>query len=197
MEKLFTNIYKKDIWGSSGTGSKFGPDNKWYLKELRGHIDKYGLKTIADIGCGDWEIFKHFIFKNDETYTGLDCVEFLINDLTTKYKTHNINFLSQDVSTNIPSGYDIVILKDVIQHWTDEYIKHVLPKIIKNNKYVYCVNGYKFMRDPTKNDWTKRERDKKYHYHPISIDKDPLNIYKKHVIDIKHRRAKEYILFKD
>ena len=197
MENKFSNIYNKNIWGSSGTGSKFTPDNKWFLEELRKHLTKYKLKNIADLGCGDWAILKNFNFNKYETYTGIDCVDFLINDLNKKYSTKNIKFIHQDISTTIPSGYDIVILKDVIQHWTDDYIETFFPKILANNKYVYCINGYKFTRDPSKNNWTKRVLDKKYQFHPITIEKQPFNKFKHKAIDIKYRRSKEYILFKN
>ena len=197
MENKFTNIYQKNIWGSSGTGSKFTPDNKWFITELRNNIETYKIKKIADLGCGDWEIMKHFNFKDNEKYFGIDCVEFLVNKLNNKYSNHNIKFIHQDISNNIPSGYDIVILKDVIQHWTDEDINKIFSKILQNNKYVYSINGYKFTRDPSKNNWTKRELDKKYSYHPIDINKYPLNQFNDKVIDIKKRRSKEYILFKN
>ena len=195
MENTFTKIYSKNIWGSSGTGSKFTHDNKWFLKELKRHMDEYNLKTIGDIGCGDFEIMSHYELEAGQTYTGLDCVEFLMNDLNTKNIDKNIKFIYQDISNIIPIGYDIIILKDVIQHWTDEDIDLFLPKLLANNKYVYCVNGFKFGRDPTKNNWIKRELDKKYNYHPISIEKAPLDKYKNKIIDIEHRRCKQYILF--
>ena len=196
MEEKFTNIYKKNIWGSSGSGSNFSPDNKWYLELLREHIDKYDLKKIADLGCGDWEIMKHFKFKNKEKYTGMDCVKFLVNNLNKNYGKKNIKFIHNDISRKIPKGYDLIILKDVIQHWSDEQINKVLPEILKNNKYVFSINGYKFTRDPSKNSWKERKLDKRYNYHPIIISKKPLKKYKKFIKNINHRRSKEYILFK-
>ena len=195
MENKFTTIYKKNIWGSSGTGSKFSHDNKFFLKELRRHMDTYNLKTIGDIGCGDFEIMSHYELIGEETYAGIDCVQFLMIELILKNIDKNIKFICQDISKDIPIGYDIIILKDVIQHWTDEDILLFLPQLLANNKYVYCINGFKFGRDPSKNNWTERELDKKYKYHPISIDKAPLDKFKNKIIDIQHRRCKEYILF--
>ena len=173
MENKFTTIYKKNIWGSSGTGSKFSHDNKFFLKELRRHMDTYNLKTIGDIGCGDFEIMSHYELIGEETYAGIDCVQFLMIELILKNIDKNIKFICQDISKDIPIGYDIIILKDVIQHWTDEDILLFLPQLLANNKYV----------------------DKKYKYHPISIDKAPLDKFKNKIIDIQHRRCKEYILF--
>lgn len=195
MKDKFTNIYKKNIWGSSGSGSNFSINNKWFLNELRNIIDKYKIKSIADLGCGDWEIMSHFQFNKDEVYTGIDCVDFLIKKHNKKFKKHNINFVQQDVSLEIPAGYDLVIIKDVIQHWDDKYILDKFPEILKNNKYVYCINGYKFIRDPSKNNWKNRELDKKYNYHPLSFDKKPFTKFKKYRKEIKTRGAKQYILF--
>ena len=197
MTKTFTNIYDKNRWGGgSGSGSKFSADNKWYITQLRNIIDKNKIKTIADLGCGDWEIMKHFTFKDNEKYTGIDCVESVIDANNTKYNNSQISFKQKDISLDIPKGFDLIIIKDVIQHWDDETITPFLDKLLKHNKYVYSVNGYKFMRDKNKNNWVKRVRDKKYSYHPISYDIAPFTQYNKYITDNEVRRAKQYVLLR-
>ena len=196
MEFKFTEIYDKNIWGSSGTGSKFSHNNKWFLNELRIIINKYNIKNILDIGCGDWEIMRHFNFNNDEKYTGIDCVKSVINNNNNKYRNNNINFIQEDISLKEFKNYDLIIIKDVIQHWEDKQILKYFNNIINNNKFIYCINGYKFMRDKSKNGWKKRILDKKYHYHPISFDEHELNYFKQYIIESKTRGAKEYNLFK-
>ena len=195
MDAKFSNIYEKNIWGSgSGSGSNFSHSNKFFLKELRTIIDNNNIKTIADCGCGDWEIMKNFDFKS-EIYDGLDCVDFLIANHNENYSNENISFIHKDVSVDVPSGYDLVILKDVIQHWDDNIILDKFTQILQKNKYVYCINGYKFTRDPTKNDWTNRVLDKKYSYHPIDFNKNQFTQFLPFVVDSKKRGAKEYIFF--
>ena len=122
MDAKFSNIYEKNIWGSSGSGSNFSHANKFFLKELRTILDDNNIKTIADSGCGDFLVMKHFEFNSDEKYEGLDCVDFLIDSHNENYSTDNIGFICQDISVDVPSGYDLVILKDVIQHWDDDII---------------------------------------------------------------------------
>lgn len=195
MENKFNNIYTKNVWGGSGSGSNFSHANKFFLKELRTIIDTNNIKTIADCGCGDFEIMKHFEFKSDEIYEGLDCVDFIIDSHNENYSNDNIGFIYQDISVDVPSGYDLVIIKDVIQHWDDEIILEKFNEILQRNKYVYCINGYKFIRDPTKNDWTTRVLDKKYSYHPLDFNKNPFTQFLPYVVDSKKRAAKEYILF--
>ena len=198
MENTFTEIYDKKKWGtkngkgSSGSGSNNSPDTKWYINLLMKHIQETQSKTICDIGCGDWE-FSKTIDWDKLHYTGIDCVKSVIEDNTSKYSTDNIKFIHAEAG-QIPQGFDFVILKDVIQHWSDDKIKEILPDIIKNNKYVFLANGYMFGRDKTKNNWTDRILDKTYHYHPIDVSKRPLSDIDLNIQDIQHRRYKEFIL---
>jgi len=200
MEAKFNKVYSTHTWGrGSGPGSKFTADNKWFLNELRTIIDNNPIKTICDAGCGDWEIMKHMEWKEDERYVGTDVVGTEVEKLQHNYETDNITFKQQDISTDVPSGYDLVIIKDVIQHWDDDIIVPFLRELIQNNKYVYCVNGFKFMRDTSKNDvfeeTGERELDKKYHYHPIRFDVGVMEQFDEYIYEQKQRRAKEYNLF--
>ena len=196
MEKIFKNIYDNKIWGGgSGTGSKYTPDNKFYLKVMGEFLEKFNLKTICDIGCGDWEIMKHFDFDGVD-YTGFDIVDSVIEFNRKNYGKENVRFVCENMMDNIPKGFDLVVIKDVLQHHNDIVVETFLDEVLKHNNYVFIVNGYKFMRKPEKNTWTKRVLDKKYHYHPIDLTRKPLNKFEKYVKDVKHRRAKEYILFK-
>jgi len=198
MEKKFTDIYNKKVWGSrdgkgiSGTGSSISPDTKWYIELLMKHIQDTQSINICDIGCGDWE-FSKTINWSGLNYTGIDCVKSVIDNNNKLYSTEKISFSHQDAKS-IPKGYDFVILKDVIQHWNDQDIKDIIPEILNNNKYLFLCNGYIFGRDRSKNNWTTRELDKKYHYHPVDINKEPLSSLSFNVLDLQNRRCKEYIL---
>jgi len=200
MEQKFTDIYNKKIWGSrdgkgtSGTGSSISPDTKWYIELLKKHIQDTKSINICDLGCGDWEFSKTIDWTSlSVNYTGIDCVKSVIDNNNKLYKEGMISFIHQDAKS-IPKGYDFVILKDVIQHWNDEDIKDIIPEILKHNKFIFLCNGYIFGRDRSKNNWTTRELDKKYHYHPVDIHKEPLFSLSFNILDLQHRRCKEYVL---
>ena len=197
MKDTFTNIYDKKIWGKgSGTGSRMSRNSRKYIDILESIIKKYNINTICDIGCGDWEFSKYIDFSGTK-YLGIDCVDSVIKNNNKKYKKKNISFKVHCIdSNNIPSGYDLIILKDVIQHWSDKDILQLFPKILKNNKYVFCTNGFKFMKDPRKNSLKKRDISNRYHYHPVSIDRYPLNKFKKHNIFKLEYFSKQMLLFK-
>ena len=198
MESKFTDIYDKKKWGSkngkgsSGSGSNCSPDTKWYISLLMRHIEETESKSICDMGCGDWE-FSKTIDWSGLHYTGIDCVKSVIDNNRLNYEKDNIKFIHGEAG-DIPKGYDLVILKDVIQHWTDEQIEEILPQILSNNKYVFLGNGYKFGRDKSKNNWTERSLDKIYKYHPVELSKRPLSTMGLNVKEVSHRRCKEFIL---
>ena len=178
MEDIFTNIYSKNIWGGgSGGGSKISSHTQKYVDILYYILYEYDIKNICDIGCGDWE-FSRFIDFSDFNYTGIDCVKSVIDENKNLYQKDNISFIHKTIGNNyIPEGYDLVILKDVIQHWTNEDILKWLPDILEKNKYVFITNGFKYMRKPENNN-LKRDINNRYRYHPVDINKYPLIKFK-------------------
>tara|TARA_Y100001970_G_scaffold187707_1_gene228359 strand:+ start:158 stop:769 length:612 start_codon:yes stop_codon:yes gene_type:complete len=198
MENIFTNIYDKKIWGiGSGSGSNVSKDTLKYIQLLESIINnkEYDIKTICDIGCGDWN-FSKFINFGDKEYLGIDCVKSVIENNIKNYENQNIRFIHKIVNDDyIPKGYDLIIIKDVIQHWTDEDILNYLNQILINNKFVFSTNGYKFMRDKKKNDLKNRDINNKYRYHPVDVNKYPLSEFKEYVLTENKNRAKQMILF--
>jgi 2-polyprenyl-3-methyl-5-hydroxy-6-metoxy-1,4-benzoquinol methylase len=195
MEDKFNNIYKKNIWGGgSGTGSKLSHDNKWYLSFIKDIIKDKEIKTILDIGCGDWEIMKNFSYDGLK-YDGIDIVKSVI-DANESYVKPNIHFYHKNILNEDINNYDLIIIKDVLQHLEDNDIIKIMDKLMKKGSYILCVNGFKFGRTPEKNEWESRNIKNRYSYHPVSIDKMPLIKYKGHMIKKEIRRCKEYILIK-
>jgi len=194
-EASFTKIYDKKIWGGgSGTGSKMSRNNKKYIEMIQDILQDYDIKTICDIGCGDWEFTQHIDF-GDRQYLGVDCVESVIDENKKKYK--KVKFDHKVIGEDyIPKGFDLIIIKDVIQHWTDEDILNYFGQILKDNKFVFCSNGYKFMRDPSKNKIKKRCIKNQYRYHPVALDNYPLCEFKDKCVKTQTYHAKQMNLFK-
>jgi 2-polyprenyl-3-methyl-5-hydroxy-6-metoxy-1,4-benzoquinol methylase len=199
MEQTFTDIYDKKKWGKgSGTGSKMSRNNQKYIDTLKRIINTYDIKSICDIGCGDWQFSQFIGYDNmDVSYLGIDCVKSVVDEIKQKYQTDTIKFEHRVIGElYIPKGYDLIVLKDVIQHWTDQDILKYLPDIIKHNKYVFLTNGYKFMRDPKKNEIKTRNIQNQYRYHPVSIDKYPLSEFKSNCIETTEYFSKQMNLLK-
>jgi hypothetical protein len=59
VEDIFAFIYDRSVWGGgSGAGSNL-PVTVPYIGYLRYLMERHGVRTIVDIGCGDWRFARH------------------------------------------------------------------------------------------------------------------------------------------
>ena len=140
--EVFSKIYKEDLWhGGSGAGSKI-ENVKEYVEILQKYIDKPEIKTVLDLGCGDWE-FSKFLDLSSVSYLGVDVVESVIESNSTSYSSSNIKFISRDITTyEIPKA-DLIICKDVLQHLCNKDVVNILVKIITSSKFSLITNDFK------------------------------------------------------
>jgi 2-polyprenyl-3-methyl-5-hydroxy-6-metoxy-1,4-benzoquinol methylase len=146
--QIFQKIYAQGTWGRSvlpgipggtGAGSSVGY-NKQYMAFLETFIREYDIKTIVDLGCGDWKFSRHLKWDN-VSYTGIDCVAPVISGLSKEFIKENIKFECFDFGhypNDIPNA-DLYIIKDVLQHWPDDLISDFLRKIISTKKMKYLL----------------------------------------------------------
>ena len=111
MKKLkdsFTDIYKTNSWGSpesipnrlnkifySGGGGGADPENdkdNKYINLVQSYVDREDVKTVVEIGCGDWEVSSK-INQSTVDYTGYDVVDDLIKYNNQNYSKSNIRFI--------------------------------------------------------------------------------------------------------
>ena len=205
MEARFTKIYDSAIWGKnykgdggSGKGDGTSPDSTHYVKLIINFIQDNNIKTVCDIGAGDWKFSRFIPWKQmGVTYTGVDVVKSVVQSNNEEHSSDYVSFVHGDILTFDCSGYDLVLIKDVLQHFKDEDVENVCDKIIPNNKFVIATNGCKFGRTPSKNNWVSGERsiDNQYSYHPLCSKREPLLKYEKHIKNTSFRRYKEIITF--
>ena len=150
MEDIFTNIYKNKTWGnnhndeysgSSGSGSSLEYNKDSYVPLLKYFIRTNNIKTIVDLGCGDFICGKKIYDDLDIVYTGYDVYKKLIDynskiHLLPKYSFIHLDFCND--KENIMNG-DLCILKDVLQHWSLSNIYTFLDYVIDNKKFKYIL----------------------------------------------------------
>lgn len=150
MEKTFTLIYETNIWGnnrnnnykgSSGNGSTINYNKNTYIPFLRKFINNNNIKTVVDLGCGDF-VCGPTIYNNvDIFYTGYDVYKKVIQNNSVNNPTEKYKFMHLDFYNNrekIVDG-DLCILKDVLQHWSLDKINIFLEYIIKSKKFKYIL----------------------------------------------------------
>ena len=155
-EEKFTDIYQNNLWGSKETKSGLGSELKntiTMLENLPKIIEKYKIKSILDVGCGDWNWFKEMDI--DTAYTGIDIVEPLIEELNKKHKNNNIEFIHSDAIEEKFRNYDMVIARDVLFHFSYKDIFKFMSNLQESqSKYFLTTHSGDFInKDIETGDW--------------------------------------------
>lgn len=137
----FSAIYENASWGKnkegigcSGSGSSAETTTAYrvYLQEF---IKTANIKSVVDIGCGDWE-FSRLIDWKDTHYTGYDVVKSVIENNCKMYSKPTISFVNENfLKADLPAA-DLLICKDVLQHLSNEEIVAFLPQL---KKFKHCL----------------------------------------------------------
>jgi hypothetical protein len=182
MEQAFTSIYENKVWGnnnnreyngSSGAGSTIDNNKNTYVPFLRQFIVDNNIKSIIDLGCGDFICGKLIYDDLDISYTGYDTYKKVIDYNSKQHSLPKYSFSYLDFCNNkesIVSG-DLCILKDVIMHWSLNDIHTFLDYLVKCKKFKYilicnCCDQTRDNTDIKNGEWR-----------PLSCDYLPLKKY--------------------
>ncbi len=140
MREIFEKIYRQKIW-YMGSGSGSLPENTVEYREfLQKYIVQHDIKKVIDIGCGDWQ-FSRLMDWSQVEYLGIDVVDFVITANQRMYQEDNIGFLCGDVREMELPQADLVILKDVLQHWSNEEILDFF-QTLDHHEHVLSINAF-------------------------------------------------------
>jgi hypothetical protein len=141
--EVFSDIYKKNLWGSSesksGTGSEL-VQTKEIIFQINKLIQSYQIKSILDIPCGDFNWMK-FVDLEYVHYIGSDVVDEIIENNNKKFKRPNIEFKVLDlINDNLPK-VDLIIVRDCFIHFSLENINTALSNLKKSgSKYLLTTS---------------------------------------------------------
>jgi hypothetical protein len=150
MEETFTSVYENSVWGnnmsdeykgSSGPGSTISFNIDTYIPFLKTFITDNNIKTVVDLGCGDF-ICGNLIYDDlDIQYTGYDGYKKIVDYHASINPIPKFTFIHLDFCFNKQDivGGDLCILKDVIQHWSLENIYSFFDYVIENKKFKYIL----------------------------------------------------------
>lgn len=123
MSNPFEQIYSKNLWsgGGSGYGSSPGftrPYREWLANFLQSVRPGPTVLKIIDFGCGDWQSSKLIDWTGSQ-YLGYDVVPQVIQQNQRLYAQDHVKFqlVSVDFSDITDFVADVLIIKDVMQHW--------------------------------------------------------------------------------
>ena len=125
--RTFEEIYRSNAWNS---GSGFGSTveaTQVYRGFLQDFLRLNAIASVVDLGCGDWT-FSRLIDWTGVEYTGVDVSETALARAK-RYQSDNVRFVVLNAMTDCLPSADLLIVKDVLQHWPNEDILLFLGKL--------------------------------------------------------------------
>ncbi|MBU2620582.1 MAG: class I SAM-dependent methyltransferase [Proteobacteria bacterium] len=140
---IFSEIYAKFWWGhplnseqfNSGHGSHFAVHVDPYVDAVSAFLQTFACpQNVVDLGCGDFNVGSR-LRRHCATYVACDIAPDLLERNKKKFHDLNVDFRCLDIVADpLPHG-DVVIVRQVLQHLSNEDIKSVATKL----------RGYKFL----------------------------------------------------
>lgn len=149
---VFDNIYKAKIWGDPGDGSGSGSEIN-FTENMRINLAALfrdnNIQSMLDAPCGSakWtsvfvKSMKHHV--QDFRYHGIDVSEIPLQKARKNMDgLNNVTFTCSDISVNqLPSGYDVVLCRDALQHLSMPRIYNTLSHIAHTDSKIIIIGGY-------------------------------------------------------
>ena len=198
-KEIFTKIYYNKVWNKiskltydSGPGSHNNRILRPYVSKVIDFLNDNKNLTVVDLGCGDFNVGSQ-IFKYTKKYIAIDVVSGLIDYNKKLFISKNLTFKSIDATNeNIPNG-DLLLIKEVLQHVTNNDIRAILKKIL-NFKYIIITESEPLTKFKANIDKPKGPDCRTDLNSGVILDKAPFNLkYKEKKELIKVKREDRYI----
>lgn len=134
VEDTFRQIYQKRVWGSngqqfySGPGSH-GPASDMYCDAITEFIREQEIQRVVDLGCGDFSVGRRIVEGTDADYIGVDVVSELIAHHSKTFVDPRVSFLCANIITDDLPVADLCLIRQVLQHLTNDEIAEVLKRL--------------------------------------------------------------------
>lgn len=143
-ERFFTYVYDHGVWGkdeygngTSGGGATLETAGE-YIVFLSRFIKKNNIKSIVDIGCGDWRVMRN-VDLSEAYYLGFDVVRSVIEKNIQAFSSSKVNFMFGDcLEIDLPKA-DLLVCKDVFIHFPNQSIFSLIAQFHKY-KHVLITN---------------------------------------------------------
>jgi SAM-dependent methyltransferase len=146
---IFRSQYERNVWGPSisrfyngcsGSGSdpkEMAP----YIQFVKSFIRSRKIQTIVDLGCGDWRSGPALYGDEFCYYLGYDVYQDMINAHRVTYRDPRWRFETKNCFEDLSGteSADLLLVKDVLQHWSDKEVTEFMEFQKANKKYKYIL----------------------------------------------------------
>lgn len=167
---IFYSIYLNNAWNSSesvsGPGSTI-EQTKVITSQLPTILNKFGIKTILDIPCGDFNWMRHVDLSGIH-YLGADIVDSIVEKNRVEFGKEGVDFIVIDIIKDKLPKSDLIFCRDCLVHFSIEDIILALHNIkMSGAKYLFSTSfpNVKRNRKILTGEWR-----------PINLELPPFNL---------------------
>lgn len=147
--ETFSEIYEKNLWCSpesvSGGGSEM-QNTKVIRRELPILLQKFGITSILDIPCGDWNWMKD-VDLCGASYIGADIVPQLVQRNKENYPS--VDFRVLDITKDTLPKVDLIFVRDCLGHLSNDNVSLALRNCQESgSKYLLATSFTKWDKNP-------------------------------------------------
>jgi SAM-dependent methyltransferase len=136
---VFDGIYTEEYWGGGSGGGSTPAASKPYVLFLESFLRKNNIKSIVDLGCGDWQFTRHLDLSGIH-YTGIDAAKSIVEVNSLSYGSSNIHFSHFTGDYSIVPKADLLLCKDVLQHLDTASVHEVVKSVIPLFRFSLVTN---------------------------------------------------------
>ena len=148
-EHAFAQIFTENRWecdeSRSGAGSTLANTGQ-VRKHLPRLIERYGVRTLLDAPCGDFNWMKLVSFPSDLTYIGADIVPEITENLSRRFGAPGRKFVKLDVVKDPLPDADMWLCRHLTFHLPDRDIIGLLRNFKDSNIRYILVTNNNFIR---------------------------------------------------
>lgn len=170
-ESTFDNVYRKRLWGNHATLSGAGSSVREAMPLLdlvQELIESNGYTKVVDAGCGDGHVGALLKVKE---YVGYDCSEHILKLNQKKFPKRTYKKLDICSSAAIMECGDVLLCKDVLHHWSNDWVRKFLDAVVKADKWKAVVLCFDIQQRHDGQDCYLGG------YRALSVDMEPLKSY--------------------
>ncbi len=181
--EIFNHIYLEKRWGaaddegfSSGSGSREKHITEPYVEAVTTLLQSYDKKpNVVDLGCGDFAIGSRLRpFCNQ--YIGCDVASSVIERNQKRFADMDVTFMVKNLATDaLPEG-DIVFIRQVLQHLSNDLISKGLETITATYPYLLLTEDIPIGEFNPNKDIPTGADIRLRHSSGIDITKAPFNV---------------------
>lgn len=143
LKEVFESIYHSHSWGGKSRSGP-GSDKKntfSYIQFVNHWLERHPeCKSIVELGCGDWATTGLINLSPRHSYFGQDIVPSLISSNQKLYQSGSIHFECFDFLSQAPPCADLLLIKDVLQHLSNDGVHAFLRDILPRYRYAIITN---------------------------------------------------------